>query len=142
MKNANRPSKLTQAVFLLIAIVQIILGVVFVVTPHAFPNMFGLAPAPGWTDWIFAQFGARALGFGYGMWLVLRDPHRNAGWIRAMIGVQIIDWIGTVLALMAGNVTLSQVTTAPFLPILFVAVLAFELRRQASQAAGQISGGA
>jgi hypothetical protein len=35
-----------------------------------------------------------------------------------------------MLALAADKVTLAQVATAPFLPILFVAVLGLELRRQ------------
>lgn len=124
-------SKMSKGVIVLIAIVQLVLGIVFVLFPHSFPNLLGLTPAPGWTDWIFAQFGARALGFAYGMWLVLRDARRHAGWMKAMIAVQAIDWIGTMLALVNDKVSLAQVTTAPFLPILFVIVLSLELRRQA-----------
>jgi len=138
MSSTDRPSRLTQAVIVLIAVVQLILGLIFLFAPQAFPGLLGLVPAPGWTDWMFAQFAARALAFAYGMGLVLRDARRHADWIRAMIGVQIIDWIGTVMALVAGKVTLAQVATAPFLPILFVLVLALELRRQASTQAGHL----
>lgn len=126
----NRPSRFAIATLWLIAVVQFVLGIVFVFAPDRFAAALGLAPAPGWTDWLFAQFGARALGFAYGTWLALRDPVRHAGWLRAMIVVQAIDWIGTVLALAQGSVTLAQVSTAPFLPILFIAVLWVELRRQ------------
>ncbi|MFA5951782.1 MAG: hypothetical protein WC807_16020 [Hyphomicrobium sp.] len=131
MSNIDNPTRFTRGIIVLIAVVQVILGVIFVTAPHAFAGSLGLAPTPGWTDWMFAQFGARALGFAYGMLLVLKDARRHVGWIRAMIGVQVIDWIGTVLALAAGKVTLAQVTTAPIFPILFVIVLALELRRQA-----------
>jgi hypothetical protein len=131
MKTNNRPGALTLGTIYMIAFVQFILGVVFVFYPHDFARLMGLAPAPGWTDWIFAQFGARAFGFAYGMWLVLRDPQRHAGWIKAMIGVQVIDWFGTVLAVFSGAVTLAQVTTAPFLPVLVVIVLAGLLRQVA-----------
>ena len=130
MNKADRPSIFTIAVIALIAIVQLILGVAFVLAPQQTAAMLGLAPAPGWTDWMFSQFGARALGFAYGMALVLRDARRHAAWIKAMIVVQAIDWIGVMLALVEGKVTLAQVATAPFLPILFIIVLAIELRRQ------------
>ena len=131
MSATARPGMFSQAVIILIAIVQFALGIVFVFFPHSFPDLLGLAPPPAWTDWIFAQFGARSFGFAYGMWLVLRDTHRHAGWMKAMIGVQVVDWVGTILALTAGKVSLAQVTTAPFLPLLFVIVLAMELRPRA-----------
>ncbi len=131
MSTFDKPSRFTSATVGVIAIVQLVLGVVFLGFPEQFPELLGLEHAPGWTDWMFAQFGARSLGFAYGMWLVLRDPRRHSSWIPAMIVVQVLDWVGTVLALVEGKVTLAQVTTAPFLPILFVVVLALELRRQA-----------
>lgn len=124
-----QPSFVARGIIALIALVQVVLGLVFILAPHAFPQMFGLAPAPGWTDWIFAQFGARALGFAYGMVIALRDLRRNAHWLTAMIIVQVIDWLGTIAALLAGKVALAQVSTAPFLPVLFVIVLVVELRR-------------
>lgn len=130
----SQPDKLPAfavATIALIAVVQLILGIVFIAAPQQFAAVLGLEPAPGWTDWIFSQFGARALGFAFGMWLVLRDPRRHAAWIKAMIAIQALDWIGTVLALAGGKVTLAQVATAPFFPILFIVVLALELRRQA-----------
>lgn len=131
MTVVDRLPTVARAIIGLIAVVQVILGLIFILSPRTFPELLGLPAAPGWTDWIFAQFGARALGFAYGMWLVLCQPRAHSGWIKAMIGVQVLDWLGTVLALTAGKVTMAQVATAPILPILFVAVLALELRRQA-----------
>lgn len=130
MQDTSGPSLFTRATIILIALVQIALGVIFTLSPGMFPAIMGLPAAPAWTDWIFAQFGARALGFAFGMLLALRDTRRYASWIAAMIGVQAIDWIATILAVTAGKVTLAQVTTAAFLPILFIAVLTVELRRQ------------
>ena len=37
-----------------------------------------------------------------------------------MIAVQALDWVGTVVNLVAGTVTLGQVATASFLPVVFV----------------------
>ncbi len=64
--------------------------------------------------------GARFLGFGIGMVAAARDPYRNRLWIDLMIGVQAIDWLATMVYLAEGDVTLSQVTTAAFVPVLFV----------------------
>jgi len=106
-----------------IGVVQVILGMVFIFLPTQFAAMLGLADTPPWALWMFSMFGARALGFAYGMFLAMRDPAQHTGWIRAMIVVQAIDWIATAYFLMNGSVTLIQVSTAAFLPIIFIAVL-------------------
>lgn len=138
MQTLDRPGTIARGVIVLILIVQLVLGVVFTFAPQAFAHALGLPPAPAWTDWMFAQFGARALGFAYGMRLALRDPRANAGWLRAMVLVQAIDWLGTLAALFAGKVTWLQTSTAPFLPVLFVVVLVRELRRQATTPAVRV----
>ena len=126
----NRPSRLTRGTIILIAVVQIILGGVFIFAPDTFASLEGLPTAPAWTAWIFGMFGARSLAFGAGMLWALTDLRRNASWLVTMIGVQMVDWLATLWALQAGKVTLMQVSTAPFLPVLFILVLALELRRQ------------
>jgi hypothetical protein len=130
MQNSIGPSWFTRATLVLIAVVQVVLGLIFVLSPATFPVLLGLPPAPPWTDWMFAMLGARALGFAYGMLVSLRDIGRHASWLTAMILVQAIDWIGTLLAVQAGKITLYQVSSAAFLPVLFIGVLTAELLRQ------------
>jgi hypothetical protein len=130
MRNTHDSSLFTRGILVFIAIVQIILGAVFLLSPGAFPALLGFPAAPAWTDWMFAMLGARALGFAYGMIVAQSDLRRHASWLIAMIGVQALDWIATVLAVYAGKVTLTQVSTASFLPILFIAVIAAELMRR------------
>lgn len=132
MQTSTSPSLLVRSTIVIIAVVQIVLGLIFIISPATFPALLGLPTAPAWTDWMFAMLGARALGFAYGMLISLRDVWRHASWLAAMILVQAIDWIGTVLAVQAGKVMLYQVSTASFLPILFIAVLTTELLRQRS----------
>ena len=110
----------------LIAAFQIGLGVLFLL-PGVFADLMGLEQAPPWTAWLFAMFGARAIGFGYGMVLAARDPFANRSWIVAMVAVQGIDWLATLVYLATGAVTLAQVTTAAFVPLFFVVVLARHL---------------
>lgn len=113
-----------------IGIVQMILGVVFLLIPAQFATMFGLSAAPVWVHWLFAMFAARSLGFAYGMFLAAREPERHIHWAQAMIGVQAIDWAATIYYLLDGAVTLAQVTTAAFLPLLFIAVIIWRYPRQ------------
>ena len=129
MKGTNR--KLLQFTLIFIGVVQVILGIVFAFVPGGFSKAMGLAQAPTWTYWMFGMFSARAWGFAYGMFLAARDPERNATWIRAMIGIQLVDWLGTVYFILTGAVTLAQVSTASFLPIIFIGLLiAFRPRSQ------------
>ncbi|MUT68301.1 hypothetical protein [Paenibacillus sp. NEAU-GSW1] len=108
---------------LFIAIVQIGLGLGYLFAPHAFHASVGLENLPDWAGWPLAMSGARFLLFGFGMIQVFRNPLGNRSWIQAMIGVQLIDWIGTIYYVASGAVTLSQVTTAAYLPILFIVML-------------------
>jgi succinate dehydrogenase hydrophobic anchor subunit len=131
-------SFVTRPTIVLVALIQIALGLIFIASPGSFPALLGLPAAPAWTNWIFAMLGARALGFAFGMLVALRDLQRHTSWLFAMLVVQAIDWIATIVALHAGTVTLAQVSTASFLPILFIVVLGGELLRPSAPAtAGQ-----
>ncbi|MWC29168.1 hypothetical protein [Paenibacillus sp. MMS18-CY102] len=108
---------------LFIGIVQIVLGMGYLFAPQAFHASVGLENLPDWAGWPMAMSGARFLLFGFGMILVFRNPLGNRSWVQAMIGVQLIDWIATIYYVATGVVTLSQVTTAAYLPILFIVML-------------------
>lgn len=114
--------RILKPTLVVIGVVQLVLGVVFLV-PGLFASTMGLEEAPEWVNWLFAMLGARALGFAYGMFLASRNPRRHIAWIQAMIGIQAIDWIGTIAYLITGAVTITQVTTAAFLPLVFIAIL-------------------
>lgn len=113
-----------------IGIVQVVLGVVFAFAPAGFGAMMDLAQAPAWTYWMFGMFSARAWGFAYGMFLAARDPERHIAWIQAMIGVQIVDWLGTMYFVLTGVLTLAQVSSASFLPLIFIGMLVVFYPRQ------------
>jgi hypothetical protein len=123
-----------QIVLAFIGVVQLVLGVVFALAPAQFGAVLGLTAAPTWVYWMFGMLSARALGFAYGMFLAARDPERHIGWIQAMIGVQAIDWLATMYFVLAGAVTLAQVTTASFLPLVFIGLLVGFYPRQQSAA--------
>lgn len=104
-------------------------GLLFLFVPSLYPEMMGLPLGPLWTTWGFGLFAARALGYGVGMVLSIRDPYRNRSWIATMIGVQAIDAIVTLTLVAQGALTLAQASTAAFMPIVFVAALALTFPR-------------
>ena len=87
-----------------IGVVQVFFGVLFVLAPTRAGDVLGLGADPprAGSPWLFVMMGARFLGFGAGMFWAARDPAAHVGWIDAMIGVQVLDWIGTVVFLASG----------------------------------------
>lgn len=134
---ASRFPRLLAATLWFIAAVQFVLGAAFLAAPEQTAQLLGLGIAPGWTNWLFGMMAARFLGFGFGMGVAARSPSEARSWIAVMIGVQAIDWIVTLKYLALGAVTLSQVSTASFLPILFVAVLSAAMPKSAAVQEGR-----
>jgi hypothetical protein len=117
---SHRPLSIT---LWIIAIFQFLLGAAFLFAPSATASALDLATAPGWANWMFAMMGARFIGFGVGMVAAARNPSHHRLWIEIMIGIQAIDWLATLVYLAKDDVTLGQVTTAAFVPVLFVIAL-------------------
>ena len=116
-----RPLRITLVV---VAAFQLALGLLFLCAPSTAPDALGLTPAaPAWAQWLFAMMAARFLGYAYGMLMAARDPLRSTSWINTMIGIQAVDWVATLVYLAGGALTLAQVTTAAFMPALFIAAL-------------------
>lgn len=116
-----RPLRITLVV---IGIVQAFFGVMFLVAPRATAELLGLGgAAPSWANWLFAMMAARFLGYAIGMFVAARSSRPNPAWINTMIFVQVVDWVATLAYVMSGSLTLQQVSTASFLPVLFIAGL-------------------
>ncbi len=125
-----RPLRIT---LIVIGVFQLMLGALFLAAPGPVADLLGLRPAaPGWVDWLFAMMAARFLGYAVGMFAAARAPEPSVLWIDTMIGIQAIDWLATIGYLIAGEVTFAQVSTASFMPVVFVgALLWFHPRRLA-----------
>lgn len=127
--------KLLQITLVVVGLAQIFFGVAFTFAPAQFAGLLGLPVTPPWPYWMFSMFGARCFGFAYGMFLAASDPKSNTPWIKAMIMVQAVDWLGTLYYLANGAVTLAQVSAAAYLPLIFVVLLLiFYPRGQAASA--------
>ena len=122
--------RLLQITLWFIALVQLVLGLAFLLVPEAAAVALHFPAAPGWVNWLLGMMAARCLGFAYGLWLVARTLDQARPWVVAMVGIQALDWVVTVKYLAIGAVSLSQVTTAAFLPVLFVVALLMGLPRK------------
>ena len=112
-----------------IGVVQIVLGLTFLLAPTMYPKMVNLEKAPDWVSWILVFTSARMIGFGIGMFIAAQDPIKHKLWIQMMIGLQVVDWTGTVLYILLGAVTIVQVSTASFLPVIFIGLLLYSYPR-------------
>lgn len=129
---------LLRIVLATVIVFQVFFAAAFAFAPDRFAALMGLPPAPGWAVMMFALFSARALAFAYGLALAFRDPYRHRAWIAAMIGVQALDWIAAMTAIASGAMSLSQVTTAAYMPLAFIVGLsAFFPRRPRAVAPAQ-----
>jgi hypothetical protein len=128
---------------IVIGIFQLLLGAAFLAAPAAAPHLLGMRPAaPAWANWLFAMMAGRFLGYAYGMFTAARAPREHRAWIDTMIVIQAIDWIATVAYLASGHLTFGQVTTAAFMPVIFIAVLAwYRLASGGRAAAAEIAAG-
>ena len=125
--------RLLRATLIFIALVQFLLGAAFLLSPHAAVHALGLSATPEWTNWLFGQMGARFIGFGVGMLVAAWNFAQAAPWIWTMIFVQAADWIVTLKYLLAGSVSLPQVSTAPYFPVLFIVLLLIAMPRTAKK---------
>lgn len=117
-----------------IALVQLSLGLGFLVTPETTAQVLGLPAVPGWANWMFGMMGARFLGYAYGMLLAARDPLAARPWIISMLFIQLADWGVTMKFVIQGAVTLAQVSTASFLPLVFVLLILITVPRATAKA--------
>lgn len=61
-----------------------------------------------------------------------RHPDASRTWIAAMLAIQAIDWVVTVKYLALGIVSFAQISTASFLPVLFVVGLLVSFPRSSN----------
>lgn len=133
--------KLLPATLRFIGVIQFALGAGFALAPEFTAGYLGLSPAPGWANWLLGIMAARFLAFGYGMWWAARNLAQARVWIGSMVFIQAVDWIVTLKYLYLGAVTVAQVSTAAYLPVVFMVVLWLGRPRQGVAQAATAQGG-
>jgi hypothetical protein len=120
-EQARRTSPWLRISLIVIGVSQLCFGALFLLAPSIAQHLFGLTPdAPAWAHWLVAMLAARFIGYAAGMFVASGAPHRHVAWINTMIFIQLVDWMATLFYLSTSDLTFRQVSTASFLPIVFV----------------------
>ena len=76
----------------LIALIQIALGLTYLIAPAAFLSTMGHSPLPTDLAYPLGMLAARFLAYGAGLWIISKQPEQHTLWIRLMAIIQIIDF--------------------------------------------------
>lgn len=115
--------KKLQYLLIFIGLVQLVLGMLFLLAPQAIMNWMGLTVPASDTGYILGMLAARFIAFGIGMFWCARHPEQNTFWINNMILVQAIDLAAGVYYTFTGAVALSSSIFPMFNATLFIILL-------------------
>ena len=104
----------------IIGLSQLVLGGLYLAAPLWFVAWQGLTPPAPDAAYPLAMLGARFLVYGFGMFVIARDPVRHIFWARGMIAIQVIDLAAGLWVVFSGIVALE----AALLPIVNAAIFA------------------
>ncbi len=107
----------------LIGIVQLILGIGFLVAPSAFLVLMGLSASVPDNNYMFGMLAARFLAYGVGMFAIARAPEENRFWINNMILIQVIDLAAGLFYTFTGVVNWMNVVFPMFNATVFIVLL-------------------
>ncbi len=95
-------------VFLMIVgVVQIVLGILYLVFPHEFLHSMGHTVPMDDINYPFGMLAARFLAYGAGMFVIAKAPNENRFWIMNMVFIQLVDLTVGIFYTLNGTITLS-----------------------------------
>jgi len=115
--------KKLQGLLIVIGVVQLVLGIGFLLAPSALMGAMGLSVPPHDVDYMLGMLGARFVAYGIGMFWIARDPEQNLFWIYNMMLIQILDLAVGVVYTMNGTVPLAVSAFPMFNATLFIILL-------------------
>lgn len=98
---------LTRALLRLIGVIQLVLGVLYLLAPQWLLARMGHSPAPADLLYPLAMLAARFIAYGIGLCWAASAPQRHVPWLRLMALIQLIDLGAGVVATASGTVTLA-----------------------------------
>jgi len=112
-----------KAVLWIVAVSQLVLGVLTLLAPATFFGWMGLTIPPENNQYMLGMLAARFIAYGLGMaWLArMRTPDRF--WIRNMVLVQLIDFAVGAFYLANGTISVAVAAFPMFNAALFASLL-------------------
>ncbi len=115
----------------IVGIAQIILGLLYLFAPAFFLNWQGLTLPPENMHYPLAMLAARFIVYGFGMFVIARNPAQNKFWIDGMIAIQAID-LAAGAYYTAVNIVGIQVSGFPMFNAALIIAAFLWLRRYAN----------
>ena len=106
-----------------IGVVQLILGVMYLLMPLRFLAMMGQSVPQADIAYPLGMLAARFLAYGVGMLFIAREPEKNLFWINNMILIQALDLAVGIFYTATGIVELSHSAFPIFNASLFIILL-------------------
>lgn len=128
--------KKLKIVLIVIGVVQLVLGLLYLVIPFQFLTTMGHTTPQTDIAYPLGMLAARFLAYGVGMFFIARDPEKNRFWINNMIFVQAVDLAVGIFYTATGVVSLSLSGFPIFNATLFILLLTLWRPKNVPQVAG------
>lgn len=115
----------------LIAFIQMLLGMLYLLAPQWLLAQMGHSAAPPDLVYPLGMLAARFIAYGVGLWVASRDVTAHRLWIRLMVLIQLVDLGAGVVATATGAVPLSLSAFPMFNAVWIAAVCAWLGRERA-----------
>lgn len=117
-------------VLAIIAVSQLVLGILTLTAPIFFFTAMGLTAPPADTAYIVGMLAARFLVLGAVFALLLRRDHAEPLWLQSMVAIQVIDLAVGAYYTALGVIPLSVSAFPMFNAALLIALLTIGMRRR------------
>jgi energy-converting hydrogenase Eha subunit C len=102
------------------AVVGILFGLGFVLSPEQLCSMFGFENAPTYVPYFLALLGIAYILAGVFVIIASRNPLKHIMWVQLAIVWSLLDAIAAIYFIVRGNVTFSQAGMVPIMDVIFV----------------------
>ncbi len=116
-----------KAFLMIVGVVQIVLGISYLVFPHEFLHSMGHTVPMNDINYPFGMLAARFLAYGAGMFVIAKAPYEHRFWIMNMVFIQIVDLAVGVFYTLNGTVALS-LSGFPMFNAMLIALLLWAWR--------------
>ncbi|MCB0035352.1 MAG: hypothetical protein KDE51_15075 [Anaerolineales bacterium] len=106
-----------------IGIVQLVLGVAFLLAPAYLLMWMGLSATPADGNYMLGMLSARFIAYGIGMFYIAQAPEKNLFWINNMILIQVVDLAVGLFYTVNSTISLSVSAFPLFNATLFIILL-------------------
>ena len=119
----------------IVAVAQLVLGVLTLFLPLQFSASMGLSAPPADSGYMLGMLGARFVGYGIGAIWLARQPVPDRFWINNMVLIQLLDFAVGGFYLLTGTISPATAAFPMFNAALFAGFLWWFNRRRGPVAA-------